>query len=521
MNDSESTSILGICAFYHDSAAALLQDGEIMAAAQEERFSRDKHDKTFPNQAIEYCLDYSGLTIDELDAVVFYEKPLRKFERLLETYYEFAPKGLRSFLSAMPVWIKEKLFQKNTIRDGLREVQEFDGDKLNLLFTEHHQSHAGSAFYPSPFENAAILTLDGVGEWATTTVSEGEGNEITIREELHFPHSIGLFYSAFTYFLGFRVNSGEYKMMGLAPYGNPESDRVERFKQIINDELIDRRDDASFTMNMDYFTYPHSLRMVDNGTWEDLFDLEKRVPESDLEQKHCDLAMACQAVTEELVLDLARQAKDVTGQSNLCLAGGVALNCVANGILRREGIFDNIWIQPAAGDAGGALGAAYVINHMYYDRPRNVSNDAQKRIREKEKEKQAVSAGATEDGSQQVSRDSTSETTHSTSPSGKPSVPVNNPQHLITDGMQGSYLGPEYSDLEVEKTARKYDAPFEYYSDFDQLCDDVAGYISEQKVIGWFQGRMEWGPRALGNRSILGDPRNKETQKRINLKIKF
>jgi carbamoyltransferase len=350
--------ILGVSAYYHDSAAAIIRDGEIVAAAQEERFSRNKHDKSFPTQAIKYCLNYSGRSIDELEAIVFYEKPFLKFERLLETYYGFAPKGLKSFMSAIPVWLKEKLFLKREIYQKLYEIQEFDQNECNLLFPEHHLSHAASAFYPSAFEKSAILTIDGVGEWATASICEGDGKDITVHKELPFPHSLGLLYSAFTYFLGFRVNSGEYKLMGLAPYGNPHSDKVMKYKNIIKEHLIDLREDGSIGLNQDYFTYATSLRMVDDKKWEQLFGFPRRIPEDELKPHHCDLGLAIQQVTEEVILRMAEHAKNITSSKNICLAGGVALNCVANGKLLRKGIFDDMFIQPAAGDAGGALGAA-------------------------------------------------------------------------------------------------------------------------------------------------------------------
>lgn len=462
---SDRPLILGISAFYHDSGAALTADGEVIAAAQEERFSREKHDDSFPTQAVEYCLDYEGTTIDDLDAVVFYDKPLLKFERLLETYLSFAPKGLRSFMQAIPVWIREKLFLKKLIRDELEQVEDYERSDLDLLFPEHHLSHAGSAFYPSPYEDAAILTLDGVGEWATATIAHGQGREIEILKQMDFPHSIGLFYSAVTYFLGFRVNSGEYKMMGLAPYGNPESERVQKFEDIFRDEIMTLYDDGSIWLNQDYFEYATGLKMIDEDRWESAFDLERREPESELQQVYCDLALACQNVTEQIIERMARTAREITDSDNLCIAGGVGLNCVSNGRLADKDIFDDIWIQPAAGDAGGALGGALAANYLYFDEEREVEDDP--------------------------------------------------------DGMKGSYLGPEYSNLDVENVARQHDAPYRRYENYDELCGDVADILAEGDIVGWFQGKMEWGPRALGNRSILGDPRNEETQKTLNLKIKF
>lgn len=492
---------LGISAFYHDSASAILHDDEIIAAAQEERFSRKKQDSSFPSESIEYCLRESGSSIAELDAVVFYDKPLRKFERLIETYYANAPSGLKSFLSAIPVWIKEKLFQKKFIRDELSRIAETDSVDVDLLFTEHHQSHAASAFYPSPFEEAAILTLDGVGEWATTTIGYGEENNLTILKELQFPHSIGLFYSAATYFLGFKVNSGEYKMMGLAPYGNPESDRPDRYEDIILDQLIDLRDDGSFTMDQEYFSYATGLRMVPDAKWKELFGFARRTPESDLGQEHCDLALAVQRVTEEIIFRLARTTKSETGSSRLCLAGGVALNCVANGKLLKKDIFDDVWIQPAAGDAGGALGSAYSTYHNYFDQPRGLANN-------KNYHKTDNSEPSTISSKQSPSSNAERSTLNAElTPPG--------------DKMQGTFLGPEYTSKEIERVARKYNATCDYIEDEDELCGKTAERIAEGNVVGWFQGRMEWGPRALGNRSILGDPRDNEMQRTINKKIKY
>jgi carbamoyltransferase len=457
--------ILGISCFYHDSAAALTIGGEIIAAAQEERFTRDKHTPDFPVNAIKYCLEESGLAIDELDAIVFYDKPLLKFERLLQTYYAYAPKGLLSFLKAIPVWLNEKIFLKKLIYDGLKEVGPYDKKKVRLLFPEHHLSHAASAFFPCPYEKAAILTIDGVGEWCTASIGIGEGNNIRIIKELEFPHSVGLLYSAFTYFIGFTVNSGEYKLMGLAPYGSPDSEETARFVDIIKKNLVDIKEDGSIWLNQDYFNYATGLRMVKDDKWAVLFGFPRRSEEADLEQHHCNLALAIQKVTEEIVIKMAREAKKLTGADNLCMAGGVALNCVANGKLLNEPIFKNIYIQPAAGDAGGALGAALAAGYMYFDEPR-------------------VADG-------------------------------------IHDHMSGSYLGPEYSEREIVLMNRKVKAVYKQYADFGELATTVAEKLADGNVVGWFQGRMEFGPRALGNRSILGDARNPEMQKKLNLKIKY
>ena len=454
-------AILGISAFYHDSAAVLLMDGEIVAAAQEERFTRKKHDDGFPHHAAKYVLKEAGLTLADISAVAFYDKPYLKFERLLETYNGFAPKGLTSFLSSIPVWIKEKLFMRKMLND---ELARLGSGKPKILFPEHHLSHAASAFYPSPFEEAAILTVDGVGEWATTTICKGSGKDITILKELHFPHSLGLLYSAFTAFCGFRVNSGEYKLMGLAPYGNPTAARVEEWKNAIYKDLIDVRDDGSMLLNMEYFNYATGLTMCNNDRWEALFGIPARQPESDISQPYMDLALAIQQVTEEIVFALAETARELTGCRNLVMAGGVALNCVANGKLLREGTFDDIWIQPAAGDAGGALGAALAGYHIWQGNPRAVEHD---------------------------------------------------------DSMRGSYLGPEFSEVDTLRVTRRYDAPYTKFANFDELTSHVAGLLSQGNAIGWFQGRMEYGPRALGGRSILGDPRHPEMQKKLNLKIKY
>ena len=463
-----TSKILGISAFYHDSAAALLIDGDIVAAAHEERFTRKKHDASFPSSAIGYVLSEAGLNISDLTAIAFYDKPYLKFERLLETYHAFAPRGLKSFLSAIPVWIKEKLFMRRMLWEELEKIEGGNlDDKPQLLFPEHHLSHAASAFYPSPFDQAAILTIDGVGEWATTTIGFGEKNKITILRELSFPHSIGLLYSAFTYYSGFKVNSGEYKLMGLAPYGNDKGGRVAKYRELILQHLVDLREDGSILLNMDYFDYATGLKMCNENRWNKLFGIPRRKPESELTQPYMDMALAIQQVTEKIVIQLARTAKQLTGCSNLVMAGGVALNCVANGnLLLRAGIFDDLWIQPAAGDAGGALGAAYSALHIWQGR------DRQKNTSTKDK-------------------------------------------------MQGAYLGPEFSAAETNRMCRKYRAQYKQYTNFDLLCKDVAGLLSKGKIVGWFQGRMEWGPRALGNRSILGDPRRPEMQKKLNLKIKY
>jgi carbamoyltransferase len=454
-------AILGVSAYYHDSAAALVMDGAIVAAAHEERFTRKKHDASFPTNAAAYCLAEAGLSLRDLTAVAFYDKPFLKFERLLETYHGFAPTGLVSFLSAMPAWIKEKLFMGSMLK---REFAKLGPGSPKVLFPEHHLSHAASAFYPSPFQEAAILTIDGVGEWATTTIGFGSGKDITFLRELDFPHSLGLLYSAFTYYCGFKVNSGEYKLMGLAPYGNPESERVDTYRHKILDELVDLRPDGSLLLNMPYFTYATGLRMCDDDAWERLFGLPKRPAESELTQDYMDMALAIQQVTEEVVLRLARTAKELTGADYLTMAGGVSLNCVANGKLLRERIFKDVWIQPAAGDAGGALGAALAARHVWKGAPR------------------AAGPG---------------------------------------DSMQGAYLGPEFSLQDVKRVAARRHAPFRHVDDFGELCREVSALLAKGDVVGWFQGRMEYGPRALGNRTILGDPRNPEMQKKLNLKIKY
>lgn len=458
-------TILGISAFYHDSAAALIEDGRIVAAAQEERFTRKKHDAGFPANAVRFCLEYGGTTLNALDAIVFYDKPLLKFERLLETYYAFAPRGLRSFLTAMPVWLKDKLFLKRLLREELKKLGYDPKRPVKLLFPEHHLSHAASAFYPSAFEKAAILTIDGVGEWATASIGLGEGSTITVLKEQHFPHSLGLLYSAFTYFLGFRVNSGEYKLMGLAPYGDPRSPQVDRYVDLIKTRLVEIKDDGSLWLDQDYFDYATGLRMVHEKKWEALFGMPRRNPEDGLTTEHGNLALAIQQVTEEVVLNMAREARRLTNAENLVLAGGVALNCVANGKLQRAGLFNRLFIQPAAGDAGGALGAALAAYHIYFGQARIVD--------------------------------------------------------YPDDALQGSFLGPTFSDLDVELMAKKHKAVYRRYEDFGELCAEAARLLAGEAVVGWVQGRMEFGPRALGNRSILGDPRSADMQKKLNLKIKY
>ncbi len=458
--------ILGISAYYHDSAAALLRDGVIIAAAHEERFTRKKHDASFPSKAIDYVLSEAGISLQHVSGIAFYDKPFLKFERLLETYHAFAPQGLRSFLHSIPVWVKEKLFMRKMLQDGFAPFLAKGASLPPISFPEHHLSHAASAFYPSPFEEAAILTVDGVGEWVTTSISKGTGKNISTLREIHFPHSLGLLYSAFTAYCGFKVNSGEYKLMGLAPYGDPHSERTHTFEKSIREHLIDIRDDGSYVLNMDYFSYATDLRMYHEARWFDLFGLAPRTAESEeLEQEYMDLALAVQRVTEDIVLRLARTARSISGSANLCLAGGVALNCVANGKLLQEKIFDKVWIQPASGDAGGALGAALALWHISLEQERSVVVDR--------------------------------------------------------DAMFGSYLGPSFDSGQILRACKKFQAKAHHYTNFDDLCVTVAGMLDEGKVVGWFQGRMEYGPRALGARSILGDPRNPDMQKRLNLKIKY
>jgi carbamoyltransferase len=449
--------VLGISAFYHDSAAALIEDGHLVGAAQEERFTRKKHDSGFPQNAVQYCLDAAGIKLGDVDYVAFYDKPFLKFERLLETYLAYAPRGFNSFRMAMPLWLKEKLFQKTLLRDEMKRWQpDFDWHK-RLLFGEHHQSHAASAFFPSPYEEAAVLCMDGVGEWATTSLGWGQGNKLEMLKEIHFPHSLGLLYSAFTYYTGFKVNSGEYKVMGLAPYGEP------KFKDTILSNIVDLKEDGSFRLDQTYFDYCTGLRMT-NEKFGALFGGKARKPEELLTQHHMDLAASVQAVTEEIVIRLARSVKKETGAKNICLAGGVALNCVANGKLLRENLFDGIWVQPAAGDAGGAVGAAYAAYHGYLGQGRQLNG------------------------------------------------------HL--DGMAGSYLGPEYSDDEIAQRLTAAGAKFTRLAR-EQTIEQTAQALADEKAVGWMQGRMEFGPRSLGARSILGDARSPSMQKTLNLKVKY
>ena len=449
-------SILGISAFYHDSAACILKDGEIIAAAQEERFTRKKHDPSYPHNAIKFVLDYANLKLNEVDKIVFFEKPFLKFERLLETYVAFAPKGFVSFSKAMPLWIKEKLFQKNYLFNKLKEHDKNYKSDKNIFFSDHHLSHAASAFYPSPFEEAVVLTADGVGEWATTTVAVGKGNKLDIKKEIHFPHSLGLLFSSFTYFTGFKVNSGEYKLMGLAPYGNPiYVDKIMK--------LVDIKNDGTFRLDQKYFNYATGLTMT-NDKFHHLFGQKPRDPKKEkLTQFHMDIAASIQKVTEEIMIKLSRSIRNEYNIKNLCLAGGVALNCVANGKILQEKIFDNIWIQPAAGDAGGSLGAALALWHIDQDNVRKINSN---------------------------------------------------------DSMKGSYLGSEFSQDQIEKELNSIGAHFETV-DYDSLIDQTSDYLSKEKAVGWFQGRMEFGPRALGGRSILGDPRSDKMQKNLNLKVKY
>ena len=449
-------SILGISAFYHDSAACLIQDGEIIAAAQEERFTRKKHDPNYPKNAINFVLNYSNLKLSEVDQIVFFEKPFLKFERLIETYVAFAPKGFLSFTKAMPLWVKEKLFQKNFLFKKLKEHDENYKSDKNIYFSDHHLSHAASAFFPSPFEQAVVLTADGVGEWATTTVAIGKGNNLEVKKEIQFPHSLGLLYSAFTYYTGFKVNSGEYKLMGLAPYGSPiYQDKIKK--------LIDIKDDGTFRLDQKYFNYSTGLTMT-NNKFHKLFGQEPRDPKKNqITQFHMDIASSIQNVTEEIMIKLAKGIRNEYGITNLCLAGGVALNCVANGKILKEKIFDNIWIQPAAGDAGGSLGAALALWYIEQGNSRFVSKN---------------------------------------------------------DSMKGSYLGCEFNQQQIEKELNSLGANFQTF-EYESLIDKTAEFLANEKAIGWFQGRMEFGPRALGGRSILGDPRSDKMQKNLNLKVKY
>jgi carbamoyltransferase len=448
--------ILGISAYYHDSAAALLVDGEIVAAAQEERFTRKKHDAGFPHQAVTFCLARAGIALDDVDRIVFYDKPLLKFERLLETYLAFAPRGFASFKTAMPIWLREKLFLKDLLLSELKRYGKEKVDPARLLFSEHHLSHAASAFYPSPFDEAVVLTMDGVGEWTTTSLAIGRGNTLEMVKEIHFPHSLGLLYSAFTYYTGFKVNSGEYKVMGLAPYGQP------KYAQTILDHLIDLKPDGSFHLDMSYFDYCTGLTMT-SAKFHDLFGAPPRKSDQALTQREMDLAASVQAVTEEAMLRLVRSAVAETGIENVCLAGGVALNCVGNGKVLRDGAAKNLWIQPAAGDAGGALGAALIGHYLHLDQPRRA---------------------------------------------------------MQPDAMRGAYLGPEFEQTDIERRLRAAGAVFTVLDDA-ALFDACAQGLADEKALGWFQGRMEFGPRALGGRSILGDPRSPRMQSTLNLKVKY
>jgi len=450
-------TILGISAFYHDSAATILVDGKIIAAAQEERFTRKKHDSSYPYNAIEFVLDFAKVKLSEVDQIIFFEKPFLKFERLLETYVAFAPRGFKSFCMAMPVWLKDKLFQKKMIFNELKKHDNNFNDIKKIYFSDHHLSHAASAFFPSPFEEAIVLTADGVGEWATTTVAIGKGNNLEIKKEIHFPHSLGLLYSAFTFYVGFKVNSGEYKLMGLAPYGNPI------YEDKIKSNLIDIKEDGSFHLDQSYFNYSTGLTMT-NKKFDNLFGQKVRDSKNEkVTQFHMDIAASIQKVTEDVMIKIAKSLKEEFNISNLCLAGGVALNCVANGKILKEKIFDNIWVQPAAGDAGGSLGAALALWHIEQGNKREVNLD---------------------------------------------------------DDMKGSYLGPEFTQEEIEKELKKIGANFEKVN-FEDLINQTSEFLSNEKAIGWFQGRMEFGPRALGGRSILGDPRSDKMQKNLNLKVKY
>lgn len=455
--------ILGISAFYHDAAAALIKDGEIVAAAQEERFTRIKHDESFPVHAIKFCLEYQNITVDEIESVIFYEKPFLKFERLLETYLSFAPKGIISFIKAISVWSKKKLFIKKIIKDELKIISGNKNSTFKIFFSEHHLSHAASAFYTSGFSEAAVLVIDAVGESATTSVFSAKGNAVHCLKEMNFPHSVGLLYSAFTYYLGFKVNSGEYKLMGLAPYGNANDPETTRFKKIIEEKLCTVFDDGSIFLQQEYFNYATGLTMVNEKKWQSLFGFKKRNAEDAITNQHCNLALAIQTITESIIVKLAEETKRLTGSENLCMAGGVALNCVANAKLLSVKIFKNIYIQPAAGDAGAAIGAALALYH--------VSNKNEKKTSQ-------------------------------------------------TDPMNGTFLGPSFSNDEAEKILKAHGANYKFFSQPD-LYKKVASLIGEGNVVGWFRGRMEFGPRALGNRSILADPRNKSMQQNLNLKIKY
>ena len=495
--------ILGLSAFYHDSAAALVEGGQIVAAAQEERFTRKRHDSDYPANAIACCLERAGITLDEVDRVAFYDKPFLKFERLLETSVAFAPRGFRSFRMAVPIWIKEKLFQKGLLRRKLRALAPDVDWESRLLFAEHHQSHAASAFYPSPFRDAVVLTMDGVGEWATTSVAIGHGNELEMAREIHFPHSLGLLYSAFTYYTGFKVNSGEYKVMGLAPYGEP------KYLRTILDHLIDLKPDGTFRLNLDCFAYCTGLTMT-NGQFDALFGGPPREPDEPLTQRHMDLAASAQAVIEEAVLRLTRSLRAETGIPNLCLAGGVALNCVANGKVLRDGRFDDLWVQPAAGDAGGALGAALTASHRLFGEPRpSVSRWSGSGA------VQSSSGAAQSSGGTARPRHSRVPFRHSRE-SGNPSA---SPRACGKDAMHGAFLGPAFSLDQVRRALDATGARYETLGD-DALIDTTAEALAAGQAVGWFQGRMEFGPRALGNRSILGDARSPTMQRTLNLKVK-
>jgi carbamoyltransferase len=457
--------ILGISAYYHDAAAVLIEDGKIIAAAQEERFSRKKHDSRFPTNAIMYCLKEAEISLHEVSVLAFYDKPFLKFERLIETYYAFAPKGILSFITSIPVWLKEKMFLKRELKKGLAEIGAIDKN-LKFLFPEHHLSHAASTFYVSPFRKSAILTIDGVGEWATASIGFGEDHKISVYKELRFPHSVGLLYSAFTYYLGFKVNSGEYKLMGLAPYGNHDAAAVKDYIKKIKNELVRIFPDGSIWINQKYFNYATGLTMTNDSRWKNLFGLSRRMPAEELSAEHCNLALAIQTVTEDIVLLMAKEAKKLTNADNICLAGGVALNCVVNGKLQEAGIFKNVFITPPSGDAGGALGAALAVWHIHFSKPRVLEN-------------------------------------------GK------------MDSLNGSYLGPGIDEIEVRQVVKRFKAVAKKYDSIASLTEKTAELLHNGHVVGWVQGRMEFGPRALGARSILGDPRNAEMQQKLNLKIKY
>lgn len=457
--------ILGISAFYHDSAAALIIDGKIVAAAQEERFTRKKQDASFPVHAVKFCLDFAGIKLEELDSIAFYDKPLLKFERLLETYYAFAPSGFISFHKAVPVWLREKLFHKREIRNGLKEISDSkEAKKIPIRFPDHHLSHAASAYYPSPFEDAAILTIDGVGEWSTASIGKGSGKSIEMFATMNFPHSVGLLYSAFTYYLGFEVNKGEYKLMGLAPYGNPNGERTANYVKLITENLVTVYDDGSIWLNQDFFNYATGLRMAKDEKWAELFGIKKREAKDEMLSEHCDMALAIQQVTEDIFFKMAKTAQEKSGCKNICLAGGVALNSVANGKLIDSGLFDEVFIQPAAGDAGGAVGAALATYHILEGKERET---------------------------------------------------------IRPDAMSGSLLGSSYSDEEIQQALNTKGIKYKRAENEEKLIEEVAELIVSANVIGWFQGRMEFGPRALGCRSIIADARNPEMQKKVNLKIKF